>query len=102
MTPVLGLVGDRNFSDLYVVLKGTVPPGTGYEAAKGMAVVFGYGAFITAVVNFLLIAAVIFVMVQAINRIHRKEEAAPPPPAPEPNAEVLLREIRDLLKERSR
>lgn len=102
MTPVLGLLGDRNFSDLYVVLKGSVPPGTDYEAAKGMAVVFGYGAFLTAVINFLLIAAVIFGLVQVINRIHRKKEAAPPPPAPEPNTDILLREIRDLLKERAR
>ena len=57
------------------------------------------GSFIQAVVNFLIMAFVIFLMVKGINRFHRKKEEAPPPP-PKPSAEeVLLTEIRDLLKE---
>ena len=57
------------------------------------------GSFIQAVVNFLIMAFVIFLMVKGINRSHRKKEEAPPPP-PKPSAEeVLLTEIRDLLKE---
>ena len=57
------------------------------------------GNFIQAVVNFLIMAFVIFLMVKGINRFHRKKEEAPPPP-PKPSAEeVLLTEIRDLLKE---
>lgn len=57
------------------------------------------GSFIQAVVNFLIMAFVIFLMVKGINRFHRKKEEAPPPP-PTPSAEeVLLTEIRDLLKE---
>lgn len=60
------------------------------------------GLFIQAVVNFLIMAFVIFLIVKAINRLHRKEEAAPPPP-PEPSKEeLLLAEIRDLLKEQNK
>ena len=56
-----------------------------------------YGKFIQAGVDFVIIAAVIFLAVKLINRFHRKEEAAPAPP---PRQEVLLAEIRDLLKSR--
>lgn len=62
-----------------------------------------YGSFIQAVLNFLIMAFVVFCLVRAINRFHRKKEEAPaaPPAPPEPsNEEKLLAEIRDLLKER--
>lgn len=100
VTPVLGLLGDRNFSNLYIVLKGDVPPDTPYETAKGMAVVFGYGAFLTALINFLLIAFVMFLIVKLANRLQRaKKEEEPQPKAPELTMEEkLLIEIRDLLK----
>ncbi|MCI2058135.1 MAG: large-conductance mechanosensitive channel protein MscL [Oscillibacter sp.] len=62
--------------------------------------VITYGNFIQAVLNFLIMALVVFCMVKAINRFHAKKDAAPPaPPAPS-KEEVLLTEIRDLLKER--
>ena len=55
----------------------------------------------TAVINFIIMAFVVFLLIKAINRLHRKEEAAPPPP-PEPSKEeLLLAEIRDLLKEQN-
>ena len=58
------------------------------------------GSFINAVLNFLVMALVVFCLVKAINSLHRKKEEAPPPP-PEPSAEEkLLAEIRDLLKEK--
>ena len=58
-----------------------------------------YGAFIQNIINFLLIALVIFLMVKGINRFHRKKEEAPPAP-PEPSDEVvLLTQIRDALQE---
>ena len=61
-----------------------------------------YGNFIQAVLNFLVMALVVFCMVKTLNRFHRKKEAAPPPPPPGPSPEEkLLAEIRDLLKERA-
>ena len=100
ITPLLGLLGNSNFSNFYLVLKGSVPPGTAYEAAKGLAVVLGYGAFLTAVINFLFIAAVLFVIIQFANRLQQQKKAeAAPVKAPEPTPEErLLTEIRDLLK----
>lgn len=59
------------------------------------------GSFLNAVLNFIVMAFVVFCLVKAINRISRKKEAAPPPPPPEPSPEEkLLTEIRDLLKEK--
>ena len=60
-----------------------------------------YGNFIQAILNFLIMAFVVFCLVKAINSFHKKKEAAPPPPLPGPSAEEqLLTEIRDLLKNR--
>ena len=59
-----------------------------------------YGNFIQAVVNFIIIAFALFLVVRTINRFKRKEEAAEEPPEPS-NEELLLREIRDLLKARA-
>ena len=62
--------------------------------------VITYGNFIQAVLNFLIMAFVVFCLVKTLNRFHKKKEAAPPPP-PGPSAEEkLLTEIRDLLKEK--
>ena len=62
--------------------------------------VIAYGNFIQAVLNFLIMAFVVFCLVKTLNRFHKKKEAAPPPP-PGPSAEEkLLTEIRDLLKEK--
>lgn len=103
--PVLSmLTGKLDFSNLFLVL-GSVPPGTGptLEALRKAGVpVLAYGQFITVVVNFLILALVIFIMVRQINRLRRSQvpAAAPqPPPAPEVPEEVLLllREIRDKL-----
>ncbi len=93
--PVIGwLFGGINFTTLRLVLREA-------DEAKGIAEAsLNYGNFIQNVVNFLLIALVIFTMVKLINRFHRKKEEAPAPAAPaEPPEDVaLLREIRDLLK----
>lgn len=87
--PVLGIfTGSVSFSELSVNI--------------GSAVVT-YGNFIQAVLNFLVMAFVVFCLVRTINSFHRKKEEAPaaPPAPPEPSAEEkLLAEIRDLLKER--
>ena len=99
--PVVGaVIGKPDFSSLYVVLKGVVPPGTKLEEARKIAdtSIFAYGNFITIAINFLLLALVIFWMVKAMNRMKRKEEAAPAAPPAPTKEEVLLAEIRDLLK----
>jgi large conductance mechanosensitive channel len=101
--PVVGLVfGKLDFSNLFVVL-GPLPAnyagGMNYQdLTKAGVPLFAYGNFITVAVNFLILAFIIFLMVQQINRI--KRQAPPPPPAaPAPPTEevVLLREIRDAL-----
>lgn len=101
MPVVAAIIGKPDFSNMYYVLKGSVKEGTALADAKKVdgAVIFAYGNFITVAINFLLLALVIFMMVKAINAMKRKEEekvaAAPPAPSKE---EVLLSEIRDLLK----
>lgn len=84
------LVGGVDFSDLAFILK---------EAADGApAVMVNYGKFIQTVVDFVIVAFVIFMVIKGINSAKKKEEEAPKaPPAPS-NEEALLTEIRDLLK----
>ena len=94
------LGGHIDFTNLFVVL-GSVPdnvPKT-YDALKKAGVpIFAYGNFITISINFILLAFVIFQMVKVVNKI-RVADAPPPPPTPEDI--VLLREIRDSLKNNS-
>lgn len=101
MPVVAAIIGKPDFSNMYYVLKGNVKVGTALADARKVdgAVIFAYGNFITVAINFLLLALVIFMMVKAINAMKRKEEekVAAAPPAPS-NEEVLLSEIRDLLK----
>jgi large conductance mechanosensitive channel len=101
--PVVNLVsgGQVDFSNKYLVLSGTVPPGAGLAEAQKVANVFAWGNFLTITINFIILAFVIFVMVKQINRLKRAEPAAPPPPPPAPAEDVLLlREIRDALNRR--
>lgn len=94
--PPIGLaLGGVNFKELMVVLKEPSVTADGVEVA---AVAIRYGAFINTVVDFLIIAFVIFLAIKAMNSLQKKEEAKPtPPPAPS-KEEVLLTEIRDILK----
>ncbi len=102
INPIIGLIiGGVDFSNLYYVMSGSVPEGVGIQTAKDSgAAVFAYGSFITAVINFLIIAFVVFLLVKAVNRVKdastRKGE--PVPSAPKgPTQEELLSQIRDLL-----
>lgn len=90
-TPPLGLlIGDMDFASLVITLK---------EATEGKpAVVISYGKFIQTVINFLLVAFVMFLIVKAMNSLKKKEETAPAPPPEPTTSEKLLAEIRDLLK----
>lgn len=104
INPIVGLVlGGVDFTSMYLVLSGEVPAGAGLEAAREAgAAVFAYGAFITAVINFLIIAFVVFMLVRYVNRIKdmamKQEAAAPAPETPKGPSEIdLLTEIRDAL-----
>ena len=104
LMPVIGRIfGGLDFSSYFVVL-GKVPAAlagsTDYAALKKAGVpVFGYGAFITQAVNFLILA--ITLIVRAATRVMAKPEAAPAEPDAEPADVALLREIRDELRKKS-
>jgi len=93
MPPVGVLVGGIDFSNLALTVKGA--------AGDIPAVVIGYGKFIQTVVDFTIIAFAIFIAVKGINSLKRKEEEASKAPPEPPVQEVLLTEIRDLLKNRT-
>ena len=99
MPPIGILVGGVDFTNLKLVIKKAVIEG-GAEIAP--AVTWNYGAFIQQVVDFTILAFCVFMMVKVMNKLLKKEEAkpapAPAPPAPS-KEELLLTEIRDLLKE---
>ncbi|SEJ07473.1 large conductance mechanosensitive channel [Variovorax sp. OK605] len=101
--PVVGLVfGRLDFSNLYVVL-GTAPAGVANTLAdlkKAGVPVLAYGNFITIAVNFVILAFIIFMMVKQINRLKRNDEPAAAAAPVTPEDVVLLREIRDSLKQR--
>jgi large conductance mechanosensitive channel len=94
MPPIGYLIGGVNFSDLAFTLPALM---------EGQApVLVAYGKFLQTLIDFTIIAFVIFMVIKVINRLKRKEEEAPAAaPAPS-NEEVLLREIRDLLKEQQK
>lgn len=93
MPPIGVLLGGVNFSDLAIVIKEAV--------GEAPAVVISYGAFIQTIVDFTIIALVIFMVVIGINKLKNKEEEAPKTPSPPSKEEMLLTEIRDLLKSKS-
>jgi large conductance mechanosensitive channel len=97
--PVVGAIfGGFDFSNLFIALD-TVPEGVAMTlaAVKEAGVpVFAYGNFLTILLNFIILAFIVFILVKQINRL--KKEAPPAAPAPTPEDIVLLREIRDSLK----
>ncbi len=95
--PVVGLVtGGFDFTQLYIQLSGE--PAATLEAAREAGATIAYGNFFTLVINFVIVAWVLFMFVKGVNRMRREEEAAPAAPPAPPREEVLLEEIRDLLK----
>ncbi len=90
MPPIGILLGGVNFSNLAITLKDA--------AGKTPAVVIKYGVFINTVIDFLIVALAIFMVIKAMNSLKKKEESAPEPEPKPSREEVLLTEIRDVLK----
>lgn len=96
--PVIGAVtGGLDFSNYFIPLAGQ--QAATLEEAREAGAVLAYGSFITAVLNFLILAFVVFLMVKGINRLRaRQQEQASAAPPPTPEDILLLREIRDSLR----
>jgi large conductance mechanosensitive channel len=97
--PIVGAVtGGLDFSSYYTQLTGAkAPPGTSLAEARKSGAVLAWGNFLTIVINFVIIAWVLFLAVRGINRLQRSEAEKPAKPAEAPRQEVLLQEIRDIL-----
>ncbi|MBC7701358.1 large conductance mechanosensitive channel protein MscL [Aquabacterium sp.] len=97
--PLVGkAVGGLDFSNYYIALAGQTP-GSPLAEAKKAGAVFAYGNFLTVALNFMILAFIIFLMIKQINRLKKESEPAPAAPAATPEDIVLLREIRDSLKQ---
>ena len=98
--PIIGLItGGIDFSNMFIQLAGA-PQGT-LAAAREAGATIAYGNFITLLINFLIIAWVLFLVVKGMNKMKKKEEAKPAPVAEIPADQVLLTEIRDLLAKKA-
>ena len=100
MPPLGKLLGNVNFTDLFYSMDGAVYKSLADAKAAG-APVFAYGNFIQTVIDFLIIAIAIFAIIKGMNSLKKKEEEAPSAPPAPPKEEILLTEIRDLLKEKN-
>jgi large conductance mechanosensitive channel len=101
MPPIGMALGKVDFANLFVVLKPGTSAGpylTVEAAQKAGAVTFNYGVFINTCLSFVIVAFAVFLLVRAINRLKREEEAKPAEPPATPEEVMLLREIRDSLK----
>ena len=104
INPIIGLfTGGIDFTNNYAVLSGEVPEGASLEAARETgASIFAYGAFIMAIINFLIIAFVVFMLVRYVNRVKAAAESPAeeeaPAEDPGPSELDILMEIRDALK----
>ncbi|APA84912.1 large conductance mechanosensitive channel protein MscL [Paraburkholderia sprentiae WSM5005] len=106
--PIVGLAtGGLDFSNMFIRL-GHIPatykgnPESYKDLQTAGVAVIGYGSFITVLINFIILAFIIFLMVKFINNLRKEPEAAPAAAPPPPEDVLLLREIRDTLKEQQR
>ena len=104
MPPIGLLLGNVDFSDLFIVLKQGLTAGP-YEtlamAKEAGAVTLNVGVFINTIISFLIVAFAVFLLVRSINRLKKREEEKPAAPPAPTKQEVLLAEIRDILKEQA-
>lgn len=105
MPPIGMVLGNVDFSNMFLVLKEGSKAAGPYETLKAAqdagAVSINFGLFFNVVISFLIVTFAVFLLIKGINRMKREEAAAPVEPAPTPEEVVLLREIRDSLKNRS-
>lgn len=95
--PIIGVVtAGIDFKDLFIPLDGETYASIAAATEAG-APMFKYGAFINALINFLIVAFVVFLLVKGVNNLKRKEEEAPKEAPKPPKQELLLEEIRDAL-----
>jgi large conductance mechanosensitive channel len=95
--PIVGLItGGVDFTNKFIGLGGNVTAAS-LAQAREQGPVLAYGNFLTLLINFLIVALVLFMVVKGMNRLKRKEEATPPEAKDVPREEKLLEEIRDLL-----
>lgn len=98
--PIIGMFGNADFSNYFIALSKSVTA-TNLVDAQKQGAVLAWGSFVTVVVNFVIIAFVLFMIVKAMNKAKRAEPApAPAAPPPPPRSEVLLEQIRDALAKR--
>jgi large conductance mechanosensitive channel len=103
MPPIGLLMGNVDFSNLFVNLGMSQPYTSVAEAEAAGAPIIKYGIFINTVLDFVIVAFAIFLVIRGVNRLRRRQEAAPPAAPPAPTVDQkLLTEIRDLLKAQSR
>lgn len=102
--PLVGIAFQADFSNLYFPLSKEVAdakatqPALSLEQARAVGPVFAWGNFVTVVINFIILAFIIFLIVKGMNSLKKKEEEKPVAPAELPPDVKLLAEIRDLLK----
>lgn len=93
--PLLGkVIGDVDFSNLYIPLSSSIHPGLSLAEARELGSVFAYGHFLSVLIHFLVMVFCIFMVVKAINTLKKREKTVEEPT----KQEILLTEIRDLLK----
>jgi large conductance mechanosensitive channel len=99
MPPIGLLMGNVDFSNLFVNLTMGATYGSVAEAEAAGAPIIKYGIFINTVLDFIIVAFAIFMVIRGLNKLRRKQEAAPAPPPGPTTDQKLLAEIRDLLKQ---
>ena len=99
--PIVGIFFSADFSNLYLPLSDKVPKGLALADARKLGPVLAWGNFLTVVINFIILAIIIFLMIKGMNRLKRKHEDVPPAPPSPSSTDQLLIDIRDELRKKA-